>query len=58
MVKILFFIALISTVLALLGGLILYFVGGTLNEKYGNFAMRCRVLCQAMAILLFFLMLR
>jgi hypothetical protein len=55
-IQILFFISLAGTVASLVFGLTIYFMGGDIYKKYGNAAMRWRVLFQALTLILFFLM--
>lgn len=50
-------VALVAVVGALGFGLFGLFKGGEFNEKYGNAAMRWRVMLQGLALLLFFLIL-
>ncbi len=52
-IKMTFFASLTVTVAALIFGLIAYFSGGVLNQRYGNKAMRWRVLFQGVTLLLF-----
>jgi hypothetical protein len=50
-------LALIATVGALLFGLYALFKGGEFNRIYGNRAMRWRILLQALAIIIFTILL-
>ena len=52
-IKMAFFASLTATVMTLIFGLIAYFSGGVLNQRYGNKAMRWRVLFQGITLLLF-----
>ena len=52
-----FFISLFMTLAVLIGGLCLYFKGGPLYQKYGNAAMRWRVMLQGFTLILFMLVL-
>jgi len=51
------FVALISTVGVLIFGLFALFKGGEFNRMYGNWAMRWRILLQALTIILFTILL-
>ena len=51
------FIALAAVVVSLAFGLISFFKGGSFDAKYANEAMRWRVLLQAVALGIFFLIL-
>lgn len=53
LLKTAFFITLLATLLSLVAGLGLYFLGGDLNHRYANRAMQTRVICQGLALLLF-----
>jgi len=56
MLTTLFFISLFFTILSLSFGLFTFFKGGRF-EKYGNLAMRWRVLLQGITLLIFLLLL-
>jgi len=55
--SILLYTTLLATVGALFFGLIALFKGDSFNKKYGNAAMRWRILLQASALVIFFLIL-
>lgn len=55
--EIAFFCALFSTLGVLGFGLFVYFKGGALHVRYGNAAMRWRIMLQGLTLVLFFLML-
>jgi hypothetical protein len=52
-IKIAFFISLATTAFILVLGLGIYFRGGELNRRYGNIAMRWRVIFQGVTLMLF-----
>lgn len=57
MLKILLIVALLATLGVLAFGVFALFKGGEFNEKWGNRAMRWRIIMQAIALLIFALML-
>lgn len=52
-IKVAFFISLTLTAIILILGLFVYFKGGELNRRYGNAAMRWRVIFQGITLMLF-----
>ncbi|MCX7338130.1 MAG: twin transmembrane helix small protein [Alphaproteobacteria bacterium] len=56
-IEIAFFLSLITTTLILFFGIGTYLVGGKVNERYSNKAMRWRITSQAITLLLFFALL-
>jgi hypothetical protein len=48
-------LAMVATLGALAFGLGVFFKGGEANRKYGNAAMRWRIILQGLALILFFL---
>lgn len=49
-----FFASLAATFSVLMFGVVCFFKGGDFNEKYGNAAMRWRVMLQGLTLLLFY----
>jgi hypothetical protein len=58
MLNVAFLGALAATFGALVFGMICFFKGGDFNKKYGNAAMRARVLLQGFALFLFYLLIK
>lgn len=52
-----FVLSLLATVGSLVFGLFSYFKGGDFNKKWGNKAMRYRVIFQGLSVILFMLIL-
>ena len=50
-------VAMVATLISLAFGLFSFFKGGEFNKKYGNRAMQMRVFCQAVALVLFAILL-
>ena len=55
--SLLMIVALLAVVASLAVGLFAFFKGGEFNKKYGNAAMRWRILLQGFALIVFFLLL-